>query len=150
MEAGKPYLFLPNEGIDRIGVFYTDAAGAEAQTVNGFVGYIGASEDPEDALPVPAGDGNYIVQNNQYREILAGATAYILSHRAYIHFAGINTSEPAKAPGARRIGISGAPQVVTGVDGLNVGDQPVKLIIDGQMYILRGDKMYDATGRLVK
>lgn len=150
MEAGKPYLFLPNEGIDRIGVFYTDAAGAEAQTVNGFVGYIGASEDPEDALLVPAGDGNYIVQNNQYREILAGATAYILSHRAYIHFAGINTSEPAKAPGARRIGISGAPQVVTGVDGLNVGDQPVKLIIDGQMYILRGDKMYDATGRLVK
>ncbi len=150
MEAGKPYLFLPNEGIDRIGVFYTDAAGAEAQTVNGFVGYIGASEDPEDALQVPAGEGNYIVQNNQYREILAGATAYILSHRAYIHFAGINTSEPAKAPGARRIGISGAPQVVTGVDGLNVGDQPVKLIIDGQMYILRGDKMYDATGRLVK
>lgn len=150
MEAGKPYLFLPNEGIDRIGVFYTDAANEPNKTVNGFVGYIGASEDPEDALQVPAGDGNYIVQNNQYREILTGATAYILSHRAYIHFAGINTSEPAKAPGARRIGISGAPQVVTGVDGLNVGDQPVKLIIDGQMYILRGDKMYDATGRLVK
>jgi uncharacterized repeat protein (TIGR02543 family) len=150
MEAGKPYLFLPNEGIDRIGVFYTDAANEPNKTVNGFVGYIGASEDPEDALQVPAGGGNYIVQNNQYREILTGATAYILSHRAYIHFAGINTSEPAKAPGARRIGISGAPQVVTGVDGLNVGDQPVKLIIDGQMYILRGDKMYDATGRLVK
>ncbi|MBR3408092.1 MAG: InlB B-repeat-containing protein [Paludibacteraceae bacterium] len=150
MEAGKPYLFLPNEGIDRIGVFYTDAANEPNKTVNGFVGYIGASEDPNDALQVPAGEGNYIVQNNQYREILTGATAYILSHRAYIHFAGINTSEPAKAPGARRIGISGAPQVVTGVDGLNVGDQPVKLIIDGQMYILRGDKMYDATGRLVK
>ena len=148
MEAGKPYLFLPNEGINRIGVFYTDAAGAEAQTVNGFVGYIGASED--DYTQVPAGDGNYIVQNNQYREILAGATAYILSHRAYIHFAGINTSEPAKAPGARRIGISGAPQVATGMDALNTAEAPVKVMIDGQLFILRGEKMYDATGRLVK
>ena len=148
MEAGKPYLFLPNEGINRIGVFYTDAAGAEAQTVNGFVGYIGASED--DYTQVPAGEGNYIVQNNQYREILAGATAYILSHRAYIHFAGINTSEPAKAPGARRIGISGAPQVATGMDALNTAEAPVKVMIDGQLFILRGEKMYDATGRLVK
>ena len=148
MEAGKPYLFLPNENVNHIGVFYTDAKGESAKTVNGFVGYIGESED--DYMQVPAGEGNYIVQNNQYREIQDGATAYILSHRAYIHFAGINTSEPAKAPGARRIGISGAPQVVTGMDALNAAEAPVKVMINGQLYILRGEKMFDATGRLVK
>ena len=41
-------------------------------------------------------------------------------------------------------------QVVTGFENLNAGEQAVKLIIDGKMYILRGEKMYDATGKLVK
>ena len=149
MEAGKPYLFLPNEGVNRIGVFYTDAKGESAKSINGFVGYIGANE--EAYIPVPDGEGCYIVQNNQYREVLAGAEAYIRSYRAYIKFSEIGTTEPAKAPGVRRIGIGGeAPAVTTGVDALNIGEQPVKVLINGQIFILRGEKMYDATGRLVK
>jgi hypothetical protein len=40
--------------------------------------------------------------------------------------------------------------VATGVDAINASEKPMKLMIDGQLFILRGEKMYDATGRLVK
>ena len=62
----------------------------------------------------------------------------------------IGTTEPALAPGRRRIAISGAHHVATGFDAINASDKPMKLIIDGNIYILRGEKMYDVTGKLVK
>ena len=37
-----------------------------------------------------------------------------------------------------------------GVDLLNAAEAPVKMIIDGQLFILRGEKMYNANGQLVK
>ena len=149
MEAGVPYIYLPNENATQLGVFYTDAAGEDAQSANGLVGYIGESEATEHALPVPV--GSYILNNNQYREVVYANSAYILSHRAYINLSAINPSEPALVPGRRRISMSvQSEQVVTGIDALNAGEQPVKMMIDGKLYILRGEKMYDATGRLVK
>ena len=36
------------------------------------------------------------------------------------------------------------------MENLNVSDKPVKMIINGQLFILRGEKMYDAKGQLVK
>ena len=64
---------------------------------------------------------------------------------------GVPTNAVAPAPGRRRISMSGeAPQVTTGMENLNAGEQPVKVLINGQIFILRGEKMYDATGRLVK
>jgi hypothetical protein len=37
-----------------------------------------------------------------------------------------------------------------GVDNLNASETPVKTVINGQFFILRGEHMFDATGRLVK
>lgn len=150
MEAGTPYIFLPNEGVDALKVFYTDAtAAAVAGNANGLFG----SYTQEIVTP---NDGNYILLNNQY--CFVNSTAYVGANRAYIKLYGdghaltaSSTSAPQPAPGRRRVsmGVQGE-QVATGIEGLNVGDQPIKVVIDGQMYILRGDKMYDATGRLVK
>ena len=149
MEAGTPYIFLPNEGVDALKVFYTDAADAVAGNANGLFG----SYTQEIVTP---NDGNYILLNNQY--CFVNSTAYVGANRAYIKLYGdghaltaSSTSAPQPAPGRRRVsmGVQGE-QVATGIEGLNVGDQPIKVVIDGQMYILRGDKMYDATGRLVK
>lgn len=150
MEAGKPYLFLPNENIDRIGVYYTGTATEDAQTVNGFVGYIGASAD--DYIPVPNNGYCYIIQNNLYRQVLNGAVAYILSNRAYINMMGATNIEPAKAPGARRIGLGvQGTQVATDIQDVEGNEvQCIKVMINGQIFILRGEKLYDATGRLVK
>ena len=132
-------------------MFYTDKANATPATegVNGLIGYIGASEETSDALEVPV--GSYILNNNQYREVVYAGSAKILSHRAYINLSAINPSEPALVPGRRRISMGvQSEQVVTGIDALNVGEQPIKVMINGQIFILRGEKMYDATGRLVK
>ena len=149
MEAGKPYLFLPREGATQLGVYYTDAAGEAAKTVNGFVGFIGT--DADDYTQVPANDNCYIISNNLYRQVQTGAEAYILSNRAYIDMTSVTNIEPAKAPGARRIGlgVQGKDQA-QGFENIETGDAPMKVMINGTMYILRGEKVYDATGRLVK
>ena len=41
-------------------------------------------------------------------------------------------------------------QTATGMDELNADEAPVKVLINGELFIIRGEKMYDATGRLVK
>ena len=47
--------------------------------------------------------------------------------------------------------VSKAPMVTTGVDNINASESGAqKVIINEHVYILRGEKMYDATGRMVK
>ncbi|MEE0923940.1 MAG: InlB B-repeat-containing protein [Paludibacteraceae bacterium] len=155
MEAGVPYVFLPNEGYNQLMVTYTAIFDAAADDANGLYGFIGTSATDE--FPIPGGVGNYIIQNNQYREVLAGADARIVSNRAYIKLSevpGYNNPlyvAPAPAPGRKRIamGTTGA-QVATGVDQVEGDEVPTKMIINGQLFILRGEKMYDAQGKLVK
>ncbi len=150
MVAGRPYIFYPNKGVSQLAVFYTDEANAEAGNHNGLFGFIGASADVY--YNIPDGVGNYILQNNLYREVLAGAQARILSNRAYINLSAISPTEPALAPGRRRISMGiQSEQVATGIGNVQ-GDevQSTKVLINGQLFILRGEKMYDATGRLVK
>ena len=149
MVAGTPYIFLPDDGVSTLGVFYTDDDVEPAGSHNGLVGFIGASAD--EYYDIPDGDENYIIQNNQYREVPAGAWARVKSNRAYIHFADVPTNVVAPLPGRRRMSIgAAAPKNPTGLDELNAGDAPVKVMINGELFILRGEKMYDATGRLVK
>ena len=148
--AGRPYIFYPNQGVSQLAVFYTDEANAEAGNRNGLFGFIGA--DAGEYFNIPAGVGNYILQNNLYREVLAGAQARILSNRAYINLGAISPTEPALAPGRRRISMGvQSEQVATGIGNVQ-GDevQSTKVLINGQLFILRGEKIYDATGRLVK
>jgi hypothetical protein len=155
MVAGMPYIFLPNEDVEKLGVFYTANTIAAAKTdpaeTKGLIGYIGASEETSDALAIPAGEGNYILSNNQYREVVTANTGFILSHRAYIKLASVPNYADAPAPGRRRISMSvQGSQVATGMDNIDSSETPMKVLIDGKMYIIRGEKMFDATGKLVK
>ena len=143
MVAGAPYLFLPNEGVDKFAIVYTDNVNASAGHHNGLYGSY-----TQEALPT---DGNhYIMLNNQYCKVVE-ANTYVGANRAYIQLDKIGNDYVAPAYGRRRVslGVQQA-EVATGLEDLNVGDQPIKIMINGQMYILRGEKMYDATGRLVK
>ena len=143
MVAGAPYLFLPNEGADKFAIVYTDNVNAPAGHHNGLYGSY-----TQEALPT---DGNhYIMLNNQYCKVVE-ANTYVGANRAYIQLDKIGNDYVAPAYGRRRVslGVQQA-EVATGLEDLNVGDQPIKIMINGQMYILRGEKMYDATGRLVK
>ena len=148
MEAGIPYIFLPLEGASKLGVYYADNTVADAAVGNNNGLYGSYSEQV-----LTKNAGNYILYNNQYLYVGDGSNnVKVGANRAYIRVDDITHVEPSLAPGRRRVSMDvvGAPQVTTGVGELNADETPVKVMIDGQLYIIRGEKMYGATGRLVK
>ena len=74
----------------------------------------------------------------------------LAANRAYIKYSELVYSTPSPAPGRRVRAIPMQDQSTTGVENLNAAEAPVKTVIDGKMYILRGEHMFDATGRMVK
>ena len=139
MVAGNPYIFLPNEGADSLYVF-CDETTDTAKTVNGLVGSYIRKELAVD---------DYILKDNKISKVV-GNNVFVGANKAYIQLGGVNPTEQALVPGRRRVAIGQAPQVATGMESVDASAQPVKMIIDGQLYILRGEKMYDAQGKLVK
>lgn len=151
LKAGYPYVFQSATG--RIDLYYDGGEGVDDPIpYKGMYGNFAAGvlditeENKSDIL--------YIAQNKLWMcEDLVESDLILNEHRCYIKMSDVPEQTPAQnlVP-RRRLTISGdqAPAVITGMEGLNVGDQPVKVMIDGQMFILRGEKMYDAQGRLVK
>lgn len=77
----------------------------------------------------------------------------IPANRAYVKLSEIDYLEPNNqpAPGRRRVTMAvNGEKVVTDIDNLFESEKPIKVMIDGQLFIIRGEKMFDATGRLVK
>ncbi len=154
MEAGHPYIFQATS--EQLNVVYSSSAivaAGEANGLHGFYNLENMATDDADKLDLDEDQGNYILYQNQYW-LVSGRAAYINNFRAYIKLGEISTSEPTPTPGAaprRRVAmtVNGA-QTATGMDELNASETPVKVMIDGQLFILCGDKMFDATGRLVK
>jgi len=147
MEAGVPYVFLPNGKLDKLAVAYTDELGATAGNKNGLYGSY-----TQEALET---DGsNYILLNNQYCRVVE-ANTYVGAYRAYLKIGvagGVPTNAVAPAPGRRRISMGVQnEQVATNIENVQ-GDevQSTKVLINGQLFILRGEQMFDATGRLLK
>ena len=146
MEAGKPYIFQATA--DQLNVTYTSATVEEtAGSANGLFGFYNLND--EDAKKnLDQNDGNYILYQNAYW-LVSGRDAYIANYRAYIKIGAIQSK--AAAPGRRRVAmtVNGA-QTATGMDELNASEAPVKVIIDGQLFIIRGEQMFNANGQLVK
>ena len=143
MEAGIPYVFLPNDGVSQLAVYYTDDANASATNRNGLYGSYSKTELPSDG-------SCYILLNNQYCQVLS-AENYVGANKAYFKLGDITPTEPALAPGRHRIALGGqGSEVATGMENINADEAPMKVMINGELFILLGDKMYDATGRLVK
>ena len=155
MEAGKPYIFQATA--DQLNVTYTSDTQVAASNANGLHGFYNLSNmatDEADKFDITKDAGNYILYQNAYW-LVSGRDAYINNFRAYIKIAEIeNTPAPEPTPGQaprRRVAMTvHGEQVVTGIDAFNATEAPVKVLINGQIFILRGEKMYDATGRLVK
>ena len=74
------------------------------------------------------------------------------ANRAYVKLSEIDyLSALAPAPGRRRIELNvNGENAAQGFENIESGDAPMKVLIDGTLYILRGEKVFDATGRLVK
>ena len=144
LAPGVPYLFEAQSNELR---FYATAAtpAAEAGTSNGMVGTFTEITIPQNSPNI------YYFTGTKFYAVTARSTDLTVpANRAYVD---LTTPHPAVAPkpGIRRItfDVQGT-NTITGVDNINASDAPAKILIDGQMYILRGEKLYDATGRLVK
>lgn len=154
MEAGIPYIFQPAAGVEKINVYYSDntAEDVVAGNRNGLIGFYNLN-DPEATQYITQDAGYYILYNNQYW-LVSGRAAYVENYRAYIRLADITPSEPTLAPGRRRISMSvNDTQTTTGVENgelINGENGVQKVLINGELFILRGEKMYDAKGQLVK
>jgi len=153
LEAGKPYIFMPENGNTEIKLYNTDNEAAlteDQEPVNHMYGTITGK------TLVPGVDDNmyYFSSNHIWAVKDFVVNIPVPAYYCYIDYPAVLADQPAPAapaPGRRRVtmGVQGE-QVVTGVENLNASEQPVKLLINGQIFILRGEKMFDATGRLVK
>ena len=151
MEAGIPYIFQPAAGVEKINVYYSDntAEDVGAGNSNGLIGFYDLT-DPTARHNITQDAGFYILYNNQYW-LVSGRKAYVENYRAYIRLADITPSEPTLAPGRRRISMSvNDTQTTTGFENAEANEAPRKVLINGELFILRGEKMYDAKGQLVK
>lgn len=147
IEAGKPYIYQATA--DKLEVIYGTETEDEAGTNGALVGtFEGLSASQLNAINVEP-NVVYMLFENQLRPI--GANNHLDAHRAYVLY---NLLQPVNAapqiPGkkVKRMPMQG--QTTTDCELTNAAEAPAKMLIDGQLFILRGEKMYDTTGRLVK
>ena len=152
LEAGKPYIFMPENGNTEIKLYNTDNEDAlteDQDPVNNMYGTITGK------TLVPGVDDNmyYFSSNHIWAVKDFAVNISVPAYYCYVDYAAVLAAEPAPAPapGRRRVtmGVNGKG-TATGINAINASEKPMKLIIDGQMFILRGEKLFDATGRLVK
>lgn len=146
--AGKPFIIQATAA--QLEVVYEGAATNVAGTngaLHGTLVYMDAA-----ALDA-AGGGNddvYMLFSNELRPV--GENNHLDANRAYVLLGELNAvaEAPQSAPGKRVRAMPMQPQVATGMDALNASDAPAKVLINGQLFIIRGEKMFDAKGQLVK
>lgn len=145
LEPGVPYLFEAHSNALH---FYATAEtpATEAGTSSGMVGTF-------DEIVIPQASPNiYYFSGTKFYAVTARSTDLTVpANRAYVD---LTTPHPAGAPRA------GVRRVVFDVQGSNAatgfgevqGDeqQSTKVLINGHLFIHRGEKTYDATGSLVK
>ena len=144
LNAGEPYIFQATA--TTISLIYGTTHADDPVAVKGMIG----SFSGENVAITESNKTNilYIAKNALYDcSDLVGGSLEVVANRCYINRANVT---PAHAPahGVRRISLS--KDVATGFDQLDASETPMKLIIDGQLFILRGEKMYNANGQLVK
>ena len=150
LEEGKPYLFEVTNP-SKIS-FYKPVGAAHSDSEIGNKGMIGTFNGTtlyQGADNLYYFSGRHIWKVNDFTVAIP-----IPDHRCYVDYDAVQAAGPAHAPvaGRRRVtlGVQGT-QVTTDINNVGSDDvQCTKVMIDGQLYILRGEKMYDATGRLVK
>ena len=157
LKAGEPYIFKSNTG--KIELYYGETEETTPQTVRGMIGnyeYSTLDIDEENKLDIL-----YIANNKLYNcSNLVGGKLILNDHRAYIKMSDVPTYADYQASQSnsqsnnarRRVTLSmNGTNSATDIDNIFGNDTKAeKVLINGQLFILRGGKMFDATGRLVK
>lgn len=143
LEAGKPYLFQANAA--EIVCYYGTTSVSSPDNSGAMKGTF------EDMTLTDLTNIYYFAQKALWSCVDLTSLS-VPANRAYVkmdEMPAISESNP--APGVRRItlGVNGQ-NTATGVENMGTSEQPMKMIINGQLYIIRGEKTYDAQGKLVK
>ncbi len=137
MEAGKPFVFQASG--EKIRALVTGEATLTPGTNNGLVG----------VFEQTGVDGDYIVYQNRihraYNSTVAANRAYLVMDDI-IDQRGVNGNAPAR----RRLVIGQPSQTPTGDEQVNAELKAEKVVIDGRIYIRRGEKMYNLNGQQVR
>ena len=144
-EAGKPYIIQATD--TKLEVVYGEEIAADPVENGALRGtFTGINATNFAALEGTV----YLLINNAIRPRTAGN--YLDANRAYVRYDLLTVPQTQNfAPGKRVRAMPMAPQVATGVDQVPSDQVPnTKVLIDGQLFILRGEKVYDAKGQLVK
>ena len=143
-EAGKPFILFATAST------VTADLGEEVVTVagenNGLFGTF-------DNLVQENFDGDvdiYLIIGNALRLVSGQSGNSLPANRAYVNLSEIQGGTPAHMPGRVVRSMPMHKDAATGISNIGASETPVKVLIDGQLFILRGEKMYDAKGQLVK
>ena len=145
LDAGRPYIFQATAST--LEVAYTgDAVGAPVNDDdnNGLTGSF-------EQVKIAQAATNYIIWNNALYYVNSN-NVYVGANRAYLDMTGVPAySTSSNAPRRRVTMTVYGEQTATGIGNVQGDDvQCTKVLIDGQMYILRGEKMYNVNGQVVK
>ena len=143
--AGRPYIFQATA--DKLEVVYTGDAVSTPYDDAENRGLIGAFSKTK----IAQSPNNYIIYNNELYYVNSN-NVYVGANRAYLNMAQVpDYSGGNSAPGRRYVVMDvHGEQTATGIDALNASEAPVKVMINGQLFILRGEKMYNVNGQVVK
>ena len=149
MTPGKPYLFEAKSNAMRF--YYTSATPASEPDNSG------AMKGTFDEVTLTGDQLNnvyYFAGHALWSCVdLTSSGLHVSANRAWVvideSMPPVNTSAPMPGRRIMTMNVNGK-NTPTGIDQINSSDSVRKVLINGTMYILRGEKLYDATGRLVK
>ena len=137
--AGKPYVFQATGEEIRAVVSKTNTT-TVAGTNNGLHGVLGETVDVN-------GENYYIIYQNR---LYTANNNYIVANRAYIVKSELPGASANPAPNRRRL-VIGRDNLPTGIESIVLNAEQVKkVLVDGQIYIVRDGKLYDLTGKVVR
>jgi len=141
--AGAPALFQAEAA--KVEVIYGEEEATEAveDPEDGFVGLLSGEK-----VAIP--EGNILISGGRLR--LVGENCWLTAGHAYIDMSEVSPTAPeAPARGRRLVLTNAEAQVVTGLNAAAIKDVEMqKVIMNGQMLIIREGKMYNAQGQMMK
>jgi len=141
--AGHSYIYIANaNAIEVVNEGDAQAVVTDLTATRGMVGYLGTGT--QDIANDP---NNIVVKNNH---LYYANNNYLTNGRAYIVKSEVDALTPVNNAPGRRL-VVGFNQNPTGIeDIISDAEGTQKVIMNGQLYILRDGKMYNAQGQLMK
>ena len=138
LEAGVPYIFEATAGTITVTCQGEAVDAPQNDDANGLIGTF--DNDTEVAV------GNYILKDNKLHQ--AADICYVNANRAYLDMDAVTGGAPVQMPGRRYIGMDvHGENGTTALDNIMTTDAPAKVIVNGQLIIIRNGEKYNVQGQ---